>query len=240
MTMSSPESTKVAEILRTIAAAVETLSPSELREFTHKLNKEIAVQSNSEPDRANERRDADRTKLLELIDLLHRCETRDGGLSLIRAAKLSRRELVEIGRICSVHIVKDDKIARIEEKIVEAIVGSRLNSEAIRGTRFTHVNARIIEQTNARIVDEIENRRFKFVFNPETGSSKILSFKPNGEIGEGRNGNEFSWSVSDGRLEIKNDRGKIYSRFFMTPDGRLYHTNDPETLSIKGQYLEPI
>ncbi|MDI1343275.1 MAG: hypothetical protein PSV22_04125 [Pseudolabrys sp.] len=105
--------------------------------------------------------------------------------------------------------------------------------------RFTDINARIVGQTNARITNELMNNRYKFVFNPENGRSKSLTFKANGEIADGRNGNEYKWRVTGGRLEILNDRNEVYSRFFILPDGRLHHTNDPDTQSIKGQYLEP-
>jgi hypothetical protein len=102
---------------------------------------------------------------------------------------------------------------------------------------FRDVNARIISQTENRIRAELLNRRFKFVFNPESEGWKFLTFKPGGEIGEGRNRNEYSWQIRDGRLEIKNERDEIYSRFILLPDGTFRHTNDSDTLSIKGQYL---
>jgi hypothetical protein len=106
--------------------------------------------------------------------------------------------------------------------------------------RFADINARIVAQTNATILNAIRNSRFRFVFNPESGRSKFLTFEANGDIGEGQNGNEYKWRVIGGRLEIFNDRGEIYSRFFVLPDGKLHHTNDPDTRSIKGQYLERV
>ncbi|MBK8739986.1 MAG: hypothetical protein IPM02_10760 [Betaproteobacteria bacterium] len=106
--------------------------------------------------------------------------------------------------------------------------------------RFTDINVRVVDQTNTRIPDEITNRRYKFVYNPETGKSKSLTFDANGKVGQGQNGNEYKWQVIGGRLEILNDRGEVYSRFFILPDGKLHHTNDRDTRSIKGQYLEPV
>jgi hypothetical protein len=237
--MGLPEGAKLAELLRTLAAAVESLSPSELREFADNLGKRITT-SFDDTERSSPRDDVNRTRISTIMSELHGCETRDEALSLMKVGKLSRRELIEVARTCSVHIAKDDNISRIEEKVVEAIVGSRLNSNAIRGSSFAAVNARIVAQTNTRIMNEIKGHRFKFVFNPESGASKFLTFETNGEIGEGRNRNEYAWSIFGGRLEIKNDQGRTYSRFSMTPEGKFYHTNDPDTLSIKGQYLEPI
>jgi hypothetical protein len=79
------------------------------------------------------------------------------------------------------------------------------------------------------------------VFNPVTNRTKVVTFAPNGDIGEGRNGNEHKWRINGGRLEILNDRSEVYSRFFLLPDGRsLHHTNDSDTKSIKGQDLTPV
>jgi hypothetical protein len=72
------------------------------------------------------------------------------------------------------------------------------------------------------------------------GKSKILTFEPAGKIGEGQNENEHEWRVDGSRLEILNDRNEVYSRFYVLIDGMLQHTNDADTYSIKGQYMEPI
>jgi hypothetical protein len=84
-------------------------------------------------------------------------------------------------------------------------------------------------------------RRYKLVYNPETGKSRTVSFQEGGEVGEGRNDNEFRWRISGGRLEFLDSAGRVYSRFFILPDGKTFHhTNDAETRSIKGQYLQAL
>lgn len=83
-------------------------------------------------------------------------------------------------------------------------------------------------------------RRFVFVFNPTTQHGKIVTFLANGDIGEGRNVNEHTWQIRRGRLEIYAADGNIYSRFFHDKaSGHLRHTNDTDTRSIHGQYLQP-
>lgn len=103
-----------------------------------------------------------------------------------------------------------------------------------------------IEQLNDLISDELERqlretilrRRFRFVFNPKTGQNKVLTFLPDGKIGEGSNSNEAKWRIQNGRLEIYNGQDELYSRFILLGNlNTLHHTNDPDTKSIKGQYM---
>lgn len=103
----------------------------------------------------------------------------------------------------------------------------------------------------AQITREIEvlrvltTSRWKLVFNPEAfdrtngeRGSKAITFLENGEIGEGRNKNEFTWRMSSGFLEILNDAEKIFSRFRYDPVKITFrHTNDDDTPSIRNQYI---
>ena len=83
-------------------------------------------------------------------------------------------------------------------------------------------------------------RRFYFTFNPKTRQSKPITFRPSGEIGEGRNQNEYRWKIRRGLLEILASDGVIYSRFRHDKEsGQLRHTNDADLRSIHGQFLEP-
>jgi hypothetical protein len=86
----------------------------------------------------------------------------------------------------------------------------------------------------------LNGRRFVFVFNPMHGQAKIVTFLSSGEIGEGRNSNENTWQIRRGALEILAQDSKIYSRFAHDKkNGKLAHTNDPDTRSIHGQYMIP-
>jgi hypothetical protein len=107
--------------------------------------------------------------------------------------------------------------------------------------RFRSINAKILSEVEASIHKAVKTNVYSHVYNPESGRAKTLTFKAGGYIGEGRNDNESRWRVAGGRLEILNSQMQVYSRFFLLPDGRsFHHTNDPDTLSIKGQYLTPI
>jgi hypothetical protein len=87
----------------------------------------------------------------------------------------------------------------------------------------------------------LSGRYFRFVYRPGEGKSKIVTFQPNGQIGEGRNSNEHTWRIRRGRLEIFAQDGGIYSRFRFDPfSGNLVHMNDQDSEhSVFGQYFEP-
>ena len=82
---------------------------------------------------------------------------------------------------------------------------------------------------------------FRLFFNPAVpglSKSKTIAFSETGEITEGRNKNEYSWSIKNGMLEIKNVKGQLHSRFYYSPqEEKFFHTNDPDTLAIKDQYI---
>lgn len=107
--------------------------------------------------------------------------------------------------------------------------------------RFRATNDRITRDTEAAIMAALRTNRYRFVYNPLTNKSKVVRFNENGEISEGRNGNEYRWRITNSRLEIINDKDRVYSRFFLLPDKvTLHHTNDPDLPSLKGQYFEPM
>lgn len=97
------------------------------------------------------------------------------------------------------------------------------------------------EEIRARILNAINLTTYKFVSNPVTDESKVLTFLPNGDIGRGQNDNESRWRIANGRLEILDGRGVLYSRFSLMDDGlSFHHTNEPDTRSLRGQFLVPI
>lgn len=83
--------------------------------------------------------------------------------------------------------------------------------------------------------------RFRFVYNPDANKSKIVTFLPDGQIGEGRNENENKWRIKRGKLEILAVDGKWFNRFKHDPEtGRIVSTNELSMRSINGQYFIPI
>jgi hypothetical protein len=141
--------------------------------------------------------------------------------------------------------VKDDAIqslntepAKPEDRGRARTTDSALAAEI---TAPTAVPTPSTEEIGARILSAVNFTTYKFVFNPETDQSKILTFHPNGAIAQGQNDNENRWRVVNGRLEILDGRGALYSRFSLMEDGlSFHHTNEPDTRSIRGQFMIPI
>lgn len=85
----------------------------------------------------------------------------------------------------------------------------------------------------------LPSRRWLLVFNPPN-RSKPITFLPSGSVGEGQNKNEYSWRVAAGKLELVQADGRVHSRFvFNSRTTSFLHTNDQDTLSIKGQFIVP-
>jgi hypothetical protein len=74
-------------------------------------------------------------------------------------------------------------------------------------------------------------------FNPPHGK-KTIGFGMDNLVGEGRNKNESLWRVIDGKLEFINSEGRVFSRFVLdASQSRWTHTNDADTLSLRGQFI---
>lgn len=69
----------------------------------------------------------------DVVDWLRQVNTREEGMEFLNREVTNRRELAQVSRVADVYISKEDTIDKIREKLIEALVGSRLNSMAIRG-----------------------------------------------------------------------------------------------------------
>jgi|SRR5215216_2219161 len=166
-----------------------------------------------------------------------------GGIAGYFLSRLRHQSVIDAQKERIAH--KDD-IIKLKDSAIAAesrapIPALPAVSPAPSDPRFKDVNEKIERNIEARLLQAITNQRFKFVFNPLSEGSKILTFLPTGEIGEGRNSNESHWRISNGRLEIINSKGETYSRFFLFPDGKsLHHTNEKDLVSIHGQFMTPL
>jgi predicted nucleotide-binding protein len=80
---------------------------------------------------------------------------------------------------------------------------------------------------------------FRLFYNPPSYSKKVV-FASNGQIIEGNNQNEHSWRIVKGKLELVQLDGTVHSRFYYDAvDGTFKHTNEPDTLSIRNQFIVP-
>ncbi len=81
------------------------------------------------------------------------------------------------------------------------------------------------------------SRPWVLVHNPPD-QSKPITFLRDGTVGEGQNQNEHMWRIHNSRLELLQGDGRVHSRFdFDKKATRFIHTNDPDTLSNRNQYI---
>jgi hypothetical protein len=72
--------------------------------------------------------------LNQLTARLHSLESREEGVACLESAQLRRVDLERLARALDLPVRKTDKIERMRDMIVDATIGSRLNSKAIRGS----------------------------------------------------------------------------------------------------------
>jgi hypothetical protein len=126
----------LARVLRSLATAVERMTPMELEALPKQL---AALRSVGDSFAGNARRPRPKAEKLDygeverLLSELRNAVSREQGYELLERFDLSRRELTTLARRGSVHVTKNDDISRIREKLVESLIGARLSSIAIRG-----------------------------------------------------------------------------------------------------------
>jgi hypothetical protein len=135
----NPDSTgtQVARLLRALASLIEKSGPDEVnallrgRAVLSKFNNKSSFRQTI-PLPFDEPRPTP-PDLPTLAKTLQSLNSRDEGDALLLSASLTRRELERLGRLLGTPILKTDNMERLTQKILEASIGSRLSSEAIRG-----------------------------------------------------------------------------------------------------------
>lgn len=121
-----------ASALKRVATALERLSVEELSRLSD-LNCEIEIKvvrrrgREEPPPKALQ--DID-----ELVAKLTAFPNRAEASQFIETTFETRKALDQIARHLDVPVIKQDKLEILREKIIEATVGARLRSEAIKGT----------------------------------------------------------------------------------------------------------
>ena len=123
-------------ILEAFAKQASMLSESDIQKLekgTHELSvrlvKKTPVQSSSIGLSEQQKE--------ELLSKLHRCTSRDEGLTLITEELKNKKELEQFAKHLDVLVLKQDKVGQIRDKIIEATVGAILRSNAIHGKNIT-------------------------------------------------------------------------------------------------------
>lgn len=124
---------QLARVFRALARAVEDLEEGQIETFISGLL-QFAPDSlpQKQPARARHSK-VDRFALDEVLHKLSEFSTREEGHRFIVEMDFRRKELEMLAKLRSIHLAKEDTVDKIREKLVEAVIGARLNSQAIRG-----------------------------------------------------------------------------------------------------------
>ena len=124
----------VAKILRALAGAIESADEKRLEAVLTALrSREIGSASAKKGVVKNRHSKVDVVELQNVLTRLNEATTREQGYSILDALDLSRKELERLSRLRNIHVTKIDDVPKIKEKLVELIIGGKLNSKAIRG-----------------------------------------------------------------------------------------------------------
>ena len=129
---------KLVTALRTLADFVETCSDEEIAALEVIGLSGLVKSSGGHAKPGTRKRvlihkDEESRLVDETLDSLRFIQSRESGFSLLERKGLSKRALERVARSLDLPVVREDTAQRLVEKIVESSVGSRLNSEAIRG-----------------------------------------------------------------------------------------------------------
>lgn len=69
----------------------------------------------------------------EIIKKLNECKTREEGLIVLNEKIKNRKELEIFAKKMDVFFMREDKVDKIKNNIIEATIGAKLRSDAIQG-----------------------------------------------------------------------------------------------------------
>lgn len=122
---------RYSRLLRSVAKAVDGATEVEIDALISML--ERGAWKSKTPAVKPAKRRTDSKVLRSVLSDLSQAANRDEGQALLAQNELGRTDLEALSRLANVHVTKADTLPSIREKLVENMIGSRLNSEAIRG-----------------------------------------------------------------------------------------------------------
>src|SRR5260370_41818985 len=127
------ERKSLAKLLRRLAEWIESSRPDDVDDLLagrKELRIFMGVRSAARYSRLQ---GAKSREWAEVVEGLRALPTRDEGQKVLDDLNLTRTELEHLARFMDLPVAKQDNAERVRQKIIEASIGSRLISQAIRG-----------------------------------------------------------------------------------------------------------
>jgi hypothetical protein len=127
---------QVARLLRALATLVEKSDPDEVAKLLGSRGAALSSPIERQTQKGTFTHTTTPADLPKLAQQLRALNSRDEGHGLLSSVSLTRRELEALGRLVGTPVLKTDNMERLTERIIEACIGSRLSSAAIRGSHI--------------------------------------------------------------------------------------------------------
>lgn len=124
-----------ATILRRLAELLERSSPQEVHALLKGVSRLTVAERTGSKQRPGKRRVLAIADLPALAGQLRERTTREEGLALLEEREMSKAELERLARVMDLPVTRDDNAEKLRDRIIEAAIGFRLRSQAIRGER---------------------------------------------------------------------------------------------------------
>lgn len=121
-----------AALVRLLATFVDSLSEDDVEGLlAGRLGLHI---TGGEPTfRSKRKRGTVTVDLDVVVDALGRARTRHDAMSILERGGITKALLEKLARRLDLPVLRSDSVERLRQKIVEGVVGHRINSEAIQG-----------------------------------------------------------------------------------------------------------
>lgn len=140
---------RFATLLMDVAKQVQQLTDEEFSVvFSGRGRLKIVVEQDGKPRRKKRKKTVAETELIDLASRLVKLDSREAALDALSETISTKSDVLRLARLLDVHTQKEDTTEHIREKLVEATVGFRLKSAAVRGTGNASDDATLLPSDN--------------------------------------------------------------------------------------------
>lgn len=68
-----------------------------------------------------------------LLEKLKECPDRESGYELLKSSLKTKKDLEKFAKMIDIYVMKQDKIEKIRDKIIEGVIGASIRSTVIQG-----------------------------------------------------------------------------------------------------------
>lgn len=68
-----------------------------------------------------------------LLEKLKECQDRESGYELLKSSLKTKKDLERFAKMIDIYVMKQDKIEKIKDKIIEGVIGASIRSTVIQG-----------------------------------------------------------------------------------------------------------